>query len=42
MSELLSLYKGFLLILGIGIIYTLIVKALAAGLAEILFRIFKK
>lgn len=42
MSELLALVKGFLLILGIGIIYTLIVKALAAGLTEILLRIFKK
>lgn len=42
MSELLALVKGFLLILGIGVIYTLIVKALAASLTEILLRIFKK
>lgn len=42
MAEIFTLIKGFLLILGIGFIYTLIVHALAAGLAEILFRIFKK
>lgn len=42
MSEVLSLFKGFLLILGIGTVYTLIVKALAASLTEILLRIFKK
>lgn len=42
MSELLALVKGFLLILGIGVVYTLVVKALSIGFAEILLRIFKK
>lgn len=42
MAEIFTLIKGFLLILGIGVIYTLIVRALAAGVTEILFRIFKK